>query len=108
MTNVNNNMNIPNYYEVYRQPSHHHHHHMNASHVDTTSKTVNIADALGNLRYVVELMSRAFYNEVTGAMDLGFKVIVRNIVANRYGVPFLVIPAGAAWEFEQDLALKSF
>jgi hypothetical protein len=101
-------MNIPYYYDVYR----HHHGHcpppQKPSHVATTSKTVNIADAFGNLRYIVELISRPFYNEVTGATDLGFKVIVKNFAMNNVGIPFLMIPEGEAWEFEQDIALKNF
>ena len=101
-------MNIPYYYDVYRHHHRHCHPHQKSSHVDTTSKTVNIADAFGNLRYIVELISRPFYNEVTGATDLGFKVIVKNFAMNNVGIPFLVIPEGEAWEFEQDIALKNF
>lgn len=99
---------IPSYYEVYRHPHPHHPPRPMPSHVDTTSKSVNISDAFGNLRYIVELVSYPFYNEATGAKDLGFKVIVKNIIENTYGVPFLMIPEGQAWEFEYEIAMKNF
>jgi len=99
---------IPSYYEVYRHPHPPRPPRPAPSHVDTTSKSVNIADAFGNLRYIVELISFPFYNEATGAQDLGFKVIVKNIIENTYGMPFLTIPEGQAWEFEYDIAMKNF
>ena len=103
-------MSIPYYDDLYRFPGgypwqwhdHRHHHDGNfkSSYATETSKSVDICDKFGNLRYVVQMLSEMFYDSRC------YKTIVSQMLPEGL-VAFLEVPEDG-WEEDYNKALKDF
>ena len=100
-------MDIPYYYEVYKQPHHHcgpHHHchHDSLSYVRDMSKTIDILDPFGVVQYVVQLSSMALPDAI------GYKTIVTKVYDPEHTSAFLEIPDADQWQTDYLSAMHDF
>lgn len=102
-------MSIPFYDDIYHFPGgypHHHHKHfpkpgLKPSYVQETSKSIDIVDKFGNLRYNVTLSSEIMWDERS------YKTIVSQSLPKGI-VAFLEIPEDDRWEPDYYKALEDF
>ena len=98
-------MDIPYYYEVYKQPHnhcgpHHHCHHDSLSYVRDMSKTIDILDPFGVVQYVVQLSSMALPDAI------GYKTIVTKVYDPEHTSAFLEIPDADKWQTDYLSAMQ--
>ena len=111
-------MSIPSYDEIYSfpggylRPPHgcsphmpldkHHKPHFEPSYARETSKSIDIYDKFGRLRYVVELAS-----QLLSPGQRGYKVTVAQMLQNGLKA-FLQIPSDGSYEPKYDIAIENF